>query len=941
MLLTTTMNAQFIPEECSEKPEFQAKYEVSLCELFGKEEPDITIGTDINSNTNASTLGFTITTSQKIRINGKLHLNATLIFLNCVLEFGPGAEIFIQANRTMFAYGSKLYACDDMWRGIVVKPHGQLTLNTCHVEDAQYAISAEDNAFLSLLSNRFNRNYVGIRNISPTGGSTGLNFNYFSGNTFLCSDPLNGPYPSQAPTPGEVSYAGILLSKCVASIGKYDVTANAFARMHYGIHATKSTVVVQNCTFRSMIGLAGDNASATGIFCENSTLIVKGVYQPGTGLYLGSSFFEDCGYSGILAIGSNTLNIANNYFLGEQTYGISSKANLFSAQIQISRNTFEVSETANVAGVLLERSSSSGGGIHNVITRNAIVMAGATDAKYGIHVTCPFAASDRMEITHNKITVTNTADLIFPIYVAASLADKFQILNDTINFTSSNFAAERWGISMVDGYGSGHLIKENRIIGSGTHNPGQCAIHVDNARNVNICANYTDHTLRGIHLLGALDPCKVQNNDLNAHGQGVFISPGSIGVPGIGTQLRHGNIWSTTSGDYTLWAAECHSFVDPFLSRFITESTDPSILPSSALLSPSTGWFSYLAGDGNYCVPLPPSFSDDLSGLQEETATGGLDTYIDTPLDEWEMEYALMLNLRNNPDLLQNTDAQSFFTANSNTTAGSLSHSLFGLKTAMTPGLTEQGEIDDIRKYIEIVIDTLIALGNSYTTPPDTTTGSIDTTFLNAKQLLVLSLLDYMEEQQDWIDDMSVTRTAALAALKDFNATIIVPHKYEENHKILNNYLIQLALGAATNTDYEDIVDIATQQSPDTTGSAVRFVRNLLPLCEQANYLEDEAASEESLEVPRPGVAAPQPDPLTVYPNPADGSLNIRLLKGIAGKLLVRNADGKIMYNREIGEQNGLHLQVDTRQWPVGIYLCTIQDYSGDQGRWISFIIVH
>jgi hypothetical protein len=69
--------------------------------------------------------------------------------------------------------------------------------------------------------------------------------------------------------------------------------------------------------------------------------------------------------------------------------------------------------------------------------------------------------------------------------------------------------------------------------------------------------------------------------------------------------------------------------------------------------------------------------------------------------------------------------------------------------------------------------------------------------------------------------------------------------------------------------------------------------------------------------------------------------LNIRLLKGIAGKLLVRNADGKIMYNREIGEQNGLHLQVDTRQWPVGIYLCTIQDYSGEQGRWISFIIVH
>ena len=173
----------------------------------------------------------------------------------------------------------------------------------------------------------------------------------------------------------------------------------------------------------------------------------------------------------------------------------------------------------------------------------------------------------------------------------------------------------------------------------------------------------------------------LENNDLNAHGQGVFISIGSIGVPGIGTQLRHGNIWSTTSGDYTLWAAECQIGVDPSLSEFHTESTDPSILPT---LVSSSGWFFYDPGSTNYCVPIH-SFFDDLSSLQEETATGGLAPYIDIPLDEWEMEYALMLNLRNNPDLLQNTDAQSFFTANSNTTAGSLTHSLFGLKMAMTP----------------------------------------------------------------------------------------------------------------------------------------------------------------------------------------------------------------------------------------------------------------
>lgn len=120
MLLTTTVNAQFIPEECDDKPEFEAKEDLTLCEQYERETIYTTIGTDASSYTYASTVGFTNLFGHKVRINGTLDLNVPLLFYGAVLEFGPGAEIIIQANQTMLASDTKMYACTNMWKGITV-----------------------------------------------------------------------------------------------------------------------------------------------------------------------------------------------------------------------------------------------------------------------------------------------------------------------------------------------------------------------------------------------------------------------------------------------------------------------------------------------------------------------------------------------------------------------------------------------------------------------------------------------------------------------------------------------------------------------------------------------------------------------------------------------------------------------------------------------------
>lgn len=355
---------------------------------------------------------------------------------------------------------------------------------------------------------------------------------------------------------------------------------------------------------------------------------------------------------GIDATAATNLSVVGNDFLGEQLYGIRSRNNFFPNQIRIAENTIDVSETNNVAGILLERTVAATG-LHNVIEGNYLTMAGSTDGKYGIHVTSPFAASDKMEIIDNIIDMTSTGDVLFPIHVDANLADRFHILDNTVNFNSSNQGAERFGIVMVEGQGEAHLIKENNVIGSGTHNPGHCGLHIVNVLNTTICSNTVNHTQWGIHLWGALDPCKLQNNHMNLHEIGLFLSPSPPSVAGIGPQIRHGNTWSTSHGAYSTWAAQCATGVNYLLSPIYVEDTAPSSLnPSSALLSPSTGWFIYDPGDENYCAPLPPSFGENLSSIQEETATNNLSTYIETSLDQWQMEYNLMLSLRNNPALL-------------------------------------------------------------------------------------------------------------------------------------------------------------------------------------------------------------------------------------------------------------------------------------------------
>ncbi len=93
---------------------------------------------------------------------------------NCIVMY-PNVKITIYPSSTLTIIGSHLYACGDMWKGIIVKPGGVLniqstTANSSFIEDAYVAVDVEVNTstttvtnILSIKDAIFNRNQVGIR----------------------------------------------------------------------------------------------------------------------------------------------------------------------------------------------------------------------------------------------------------------------------------------------------------------------------------------------------------------------------------------------------------------------------------------------------------------------------------------------------------------------------------------------------------------------------------------------------------------------------------------------------------------------------------------------------------------------------------------------------------------------------------------------------------
>ncbi len=111
-------------------------------------------------------------------VNNNITINGNVTISKCELRISPNVTITVSAGSTLNILGSHLYACTDMWQGIVVQPLGRLNINLSNgipstikstlIEDAIVAVDIVSlnqltTNVLTVNSATFNRNLIGIR----------------------------------------------------------------------------------------------------------------------------------------------------------------------------------------------------------------------------------------------------------------------------------------------------------------------------------------------------------------------------------------------------------------------------------------------------------------------------------------------------------------------------------------------------------------------------------------------------------------------------------------------------------------------------------------------------------------------------------------------------------------------------------------------------------
>lgn len=287
-------------------------------------------------------LGFTSFPSGAIQPGAKYYLSSdltissgtTLTLEGNKIAIAPAVTITIQDGGTLELKDANnkatmLFACGDMWNGIVVEEGGELEIRPSssyptEIYDAITAIDVEGGTSFHPLNIRhalFDGNYVGLNLEDATYyNSTSINDGLL-GIDFKCT----GGIIQKQPYAGLPSYAHVQLEDVsniqIGGIGSSPSSyTNTFSDALFGIKGHNSQATIINNEFRNITsGASPCWECGSGIYFENTDnaardLVVGGPYVSSNSwtAYLKNSF--DNSKNGVLVRGNHVTTIQSNSF---------------------------------------------------------------------------------------------------------------------------------------------------------------------------------------------------------------------------------------------------------------------------------------------------------------------------------------------------------------------------------------------------------------------------------------------------------------------------------------------------------------------------------------------------------------------------------------------------------------------------------------------------
>ena len=168
--------------------------------------------------------------------SGIIRQNKIFTFSNSDIRIQPGITGFDVHTKLGIASNTIVRGnldpeCQCLWRGIYVKGNGQLGANTAIIQDALYAVRAEENSLVSLINTQFLRNFVGFRATDGPFILSGFQENIFDG-----AGPLmelgNCPYPNGLPALNNVVVSALGSLWCDQPVPF--ISSEGFAGMYLG-----------------------------------------------------------------------------------------------------------------------------------------------------------------------------------------------------------------------------------------------------------------------------------------------------------------------------------------------------------------------------------------------------------------------------------------------------------------------------------------------------------------------------------------------------------------------------------------------------------------------------------------------------------------------------------------------------------------------------------
>ncbi len=314
-------------------------------------------------------------TGQAYWMNNDVLVNGPYTISDNIFSIDPNLKIVVDNGGILTINHCHLYACSDMWQGIVVKTGGILIINDQYstgstlIEDAIVAVdmhSPNQTNQLLIDSTIFNRNLDGISltdylfaTTLPYSNIRITNSVFTSRDIYYCPPLYNGcgawptvsslqtlvdqgtlsehysvanysPANLKPPNDNISASSGIILEDMGALSGSYfeillngdngNSTINLFDDLLYGIKATNSNFTCQNSAFQFIVGTTESWDDGIAVFAGNTSTQLP--LSPQNKVYIngGNNYFYDC-KTAVNVMNYDDINIRNVDIRSDQSSG--------------------------------------------------------------------------------------------------------------------------------------------------------------------------------------------------------------------------------------------------------------------------------------------------------------------------------------------------------------------------------------------------------------------------------------------------------------------------------------------------------------------------------------------------------------------------------------------------------------------------------------------